>query len=307
MDARIDFNIGWDFAAYGLHLPSEVSTGLRDGYAAGQSKFRRPIGEADRYVRKWLQLRHNASKRGRLFEDDVTPEWLREIDVRTCPITGEPLTHAAMEDSDWSIDRIVNDGSYARPNLAVMSTRANKAKGNKSIHEICSLSRSSKAVDGLTPQEWYRLAGFVFGSYAYAKQIHPLQEVYPFTPLMPDHIHRSWAQTIQTILIHKYLQKNNTGTRFLVLKESLSCKTGKTLLSKLEKRMKKVAVTPRIRPFVMLDQGVFSCYLELHHYYLKKLGIDTEDNKNGIFTPFFDSLSTSFQNNISIKTRGFTA
>jgi hypothetical protein len=43
-------------------------------------------------------------------------------------VTFEPLTHGECSDTDWSIDRLVNDGAYADGNLVVMSTKANKAK-----------------------------------------------------------------------------------------------------------------------------------------------------------------------------------
>lgn len=135
---KIGFEIGWDHAEYGVMVPETLYTGtLADGHRAGQQhRGRAKPKEADRYIRKWLQLRRNAWKRERIFDDNVTPQFLRLIDVPYCPITREKLTYSTGEDSDWSVDRLVNDGGYVRGNLVVMSTRANKAKDTLTTKDI---------------------------------------------------------------------------------------------------------------------------------------------------------------------------
>lgn len=307
MDARIEFNVGWDFAAYGLPLPDGANARVREGFAAGQAKFRRPIGDADRYVRKWLQLRHNASKRGRLFNDDVTPDWLRLIDVEVCPITLEPLTHSTLSDTDWSVDRIVNDGSYSMPNIAVMSTRANKAKGNKTIDEISRLSEAGETVDGLTGAEWYRLAGFVFGSYVYAGMAAPMAGVYPYSPYIPDHVCTTWAQTVQRILMNKYLEGHDSGGRFPAIEFALSCERGKALLHNLKRQMRRATPYPKKIPIVMLDPLVFDCYLKLHEYFMHKVSNPPPHMRFVTECPEWDEYATDFQKEISFATRGYGA
>ena len=75
------------------------------------------------------KLRLGAWLRGRAFEGtQVNPAFLRRIDVAVCPVTRELLTHGTGELSDASVDRVFNDAAYAAGNLAVMSTRANRAK-----------------------------------------------------------------------------------------------------------------------------------------------------------------------------------
>ena len=59
----------------------------------------------------------------------VTPNYLKQIEVGHCPITRTALSNATLTASDASIDRVRNDAGYAAGNLAVMSTRANHAKG----------------------------------------------------------------------------------------------------------------------------------------------------------------------------------
>jgi hypothetical protein len=135
---KIGFDVGWDHAEYGVHVPESVMGGtLADGYNAAVLKIGRGrTKEADRYVRKWLQLRRNAWKRERIFSEDVSPEFIRAISVPHCPITREKLTFSTGEDTDWSVDRLINDGGYVRGNLVVMSTRANKAKDSLTTRDI---------------------------------------------------------------------------------------------------------------------------------------------------------------------------
>lgn len=157
------YDLGWDYAMYGLNLPQPIESVARDGFELGRVHFHGKTKTPDRFVRKWLQLRVNAYRRGRLAQDDVTPAFLQEIDTDQCPVTLLKLTHGELVESDWSVDRLNNNGAYARDNLAIISTRANTAKGNKSFEEVVVLSKGTQAVEGLTPREWLRLAVLMFG------------------------------------------------------------------------------------------------------------------------------------------------
>ena len=167
---EIGFNCGWDHAEHGVAVPEHMMLGtLADGYRAGlERRGRARPKEADRYVRKWLQLRRNAWRRERIFDPGVTPGYLRQIEVAHCPITRQLLTHGTGEDSDWSVDRLVNDGGYVRGNLVVMSTRANKVKDSLTTKDIVQRAAtydeaqkafflSSEPLEGLTPEETMRL------------------------------------------------------------------------------------------------------------------------------------------------------
>jgi len=157
---RIGFHIGQDFAHYGRVLAADVHESIIAGYQEGLKE--KGKWKSDRYINKWLQLRLNAYARGKLFSDQITPDYIRSLDAETCPITGVQLTHATGKESDWSIDRIANDFDYIPSNLIVMSTRANKAKGDKSADRIIRISESTDANrDGLTADEWKRMAELV--------------------------------------------------------------------------------------------------------------------------------------------------
>jgi len=116
------FDIGWDFARFGRPMDAAIhDAGLLTGYAAGRAHFQVAQHRPDRFVSKWLQLRVNAFKRRRILNAEVDPSYLARIDCDICPITLVTLTHSALCDSDWSVDRINNDGAYAPGNLMIMS------------------------------------------------------------------------------------------------------------------------------------------------------------------------------------------
>ena len=160
MNDRIGFQIGEDYAHYGKKLPEGAAKSIIAGYKAGSVE--KGKWKDNRYIRKWLQLRLNAYSRGKLFSDEITPDLLNSIDAEYCPITGIKLTHATGKDSDWSIDRVSNDFDYIPTNLIVMSTLANKAKGDKSADTIIQISESLDGQPGgLNADEWKRMAELV--------------------------------------------------------------------------------------------------------------------------------------------------
>ena len=159
---RTGFEIGWDYGFYNLRPPDGTSQTVLDGYCASRDHFNGKYVRHDRFIRKWLLLRLNAWKRDRIIDPDITPTFIQSIDAAYCPITREPLTHGTQEDSDWSVDRLNNDGGYSRFNLVVMSVRANQAKGNLSIDGVRTLveealqSETGK-IDGLHWRHWLRM------------------------------------------------------------------------------------------------------------------------------------------------------
>jgi hypothetical protein len=125
---------------------------------------------------KWLQLRLNAFRRRRILDREVTPDYLKRIDCAMCPITLIALTHATLAESDWSVDRINNDGAYAPGNLMVMCLKANRAKGSKGLREVIELSSGNEqgTVLGLSKREWARLACVMVGAQNWTGASPPL-------------------------------------------------------------------------------------------------------------------------------------
>ena len=164
---HIGFELGWDYAHYRVTPPAPYAqepSPLRNGLLAGQAAFGARTLAATRHVRKWLQLRLHAWLRGRSVElMQVTPNYLQQIDVSHCPITRTPLSRALLSASDASVDRVRNDAGYAAGNLAVMSTRANRAKSGYGCEDAMAFARQVELgklgqIDGLTAEHWARIA-----------------------------------------------------------------------------------------------------------------------------------------------------
>jgi hypothetical protein len=152
------FAIGWDYGIHGIVPAPDAPAPILEGARAAAHQFAGRTKQYDRFVKKWLQLRLGAFKRNRLFDPGVTPDFLRSIDVKYCPITRVELTHGTGRDTDWSVDRIWNDGGYATTNLAVMSSRANQIKWTMKPEDIIGRIMVD---DRLEPDQWLRLLAFV--------------------------------------------------------------------------------------------------------------------------------------------------
>ncbi len=164
---RTAFELGWDYAHYRLTPPPEALADghpVRQGWLAGGAVFGNRTLKPTPPVRKWLQLRFSAWRRGRVFEGtQVTPNFLGQIDVAVCPITRAALTHASGAGSDASVDRVCNQAGYAAGNLAVMSVRANEAKADLGCRDALTVVKQLEAsgldtLDGLSTLQWSRLA-----------------------------------------------------------------------------------------------------------------------------------------------------
>lgn len=181
-------------------VAAQLPPSLREGFDCASATGVRPKAP-DRFVKKWLQLRMSAWQRGRAFDESVTPELLRAMDVAVCPVMRTALTHGELIGSDWSVDRLNNDGAYAANNLAVISTFANRAKGALSFDEVLARSNRSAASDGLEPAEWLRLAALMLGPCFAARpaQAPPLPLVAP----IPAYSVRLTMQQVQHVFTRK--------------------------------------------------------------------------------------------------------
>jgi hypothetical protein len=161
--------LGWDLARFGWNPRDDANHDVKEGHKAGLAHFVRAQRNPDRFERKWLQLRQNALRRGRVVQPEVTPDFIKFIDHPDCPVTTVHMTHGLMEETDWSIDRVNNDGAYAEGNLIVISTRANKAKAGKSFEEVFRIASEiseQETIEGLNRREWGRLASIMVGACA---------------------------------------------------------------------------------------------------------------------------------------------
>lgn len=160
LDYELGRDIGYEYARFAMNLPDEAPAVFMEGFKHGQHSAKHKSSNA--YDRKVLRLRYSAWRRNRYFDLAVDAEFLKSIDTDICPILQIPMTRGTRQDTDASVDRIVNDAAYTKGNLMYMSVRANAAKGVKTVLEIKTLvldmiASNTETVQGLNVDEWVRL------------------------------------------------------------------------------------------------------------------------------------------------------
>lgn len=185
---RYAFQLGEDLGLCRLQ-PSEewASENMVHGYRHGLT---RNAKHADVYLRKLLRLRVNAFARSIPFSAAITTEYLRQITVTVCPISGASLTQGTMADSDWSVDRLANGMGYVPGNICFLSTRVNKLKGSAELDDLLAGGAATALLhgpgaleqmtaSGLCILEVLRLAALVAAPASFARGAKPRE----FPPL----------------------------------------------------------------------------------------------------------------------------
>lgn len=164
------FRIGWEHARYQVTPPADhlhAGHPVREGWEAGRAAFAGRTLVVTRAARLWLGLRLQAWLRGRAFEEVmVTPRFVAQIDVPTCPVLQLPLTHSAqgaLAPTDAVVMPLYEGAGCAAGNLAVVSRRAEQARAALSGQEMDEIVRRLEAgeaeeVAGLDLSAWRRLA-----------------------------------------------------------------------------------------------------------------------------------------------------
>ena len=164
------FELGWDHARYGIAPTSPRaydSPSLRCGLVAGRANAASRRRAPSRAVRLWLKLRLQAWCEGRSVEPvQVTPRFVRQLEVSHCPITREHLGDERSPCSGAAIVRVRHDAAYAAGNLAMLSAKAQRAGATVTRDQAQQLSQCLDAdrhvgtggLGGLTGAQWARVA-----------------------------------------------------------------------------------------------------------------------------------------------------
>lgn len=92
----------------------------------------------DPFFTLWKSAKHRAEDKMVGFH--ITPEDIKAVWPLDdcCPVLGIPLVRGAgfVQDGSATLDRVNPLWGYEPDNLAVMSLRANRAKGNMQAHEL---------------------------------------------------------------------------------------------------------------------------------------------------------------------------
>ena len=167
---QVAFDIGWDHAHHALVPPAELlleGSPVAQGWRAGRAVFGRRTRAASRLLRLWLELRLQAWREGRAFETtQVTPHFLGQIEVGTCPVTRRTLGGARDGVDAPVIVRLCEHAGYAAGNLVMMSRAAAQARAGCSLEKAWNHSQrlergAAPVVQGLDAAAWARLATLI--------------------------------------------------------------------------------------------------------------------------------------------------
>jgi hypothetical protein len=180
LSERYAFQLGENLGVCRLVASTEwPCDAMAAGYAHGLVRPRRHAGV---FLRKLLTLRKSAFARGIPVSSALTAEYLQEISVTVCPVTGVALTQGAQLLTDWSLDRLDNELGYVPGNVCFMSTRANRLKGTLSFESACEEALEAAAMqvaahgaegylrdlgNGMTVIEMMRVAALMAGPSSY--------------------------------------------------------------------------------------------------------------------------------------------
>lgn len=106
-------------------------------YGLGQTAVRSTV-----YQRKLLGLRVKAFLRNIPVSSAITVDYLRDISVGVCPVSGVKLTRGECSESDWSIDRLDNTLGYVPGNVCFISRRVNSLKGTLNFEAVSQEAQS---------------------------------------------------------------------------------------------------------------------------------------------------------------------
>jgi len=190
---RTGFDIGWDHAHHGLVPPAELlhtGTPVCQGWMAGRAVFGQRVLATQRATRLWLQLRLLAWRHGIAFEtQQVTPNFLAQIQTPECPVLRLPLGGAASDPAAAQVERLNPDAAYAAGNLAVISRQAALVRDGVDVAEAVQRARRAEAggepESGLDAAVWWRLAAL--RSYATPLPFHEAARL-PLAVLPPNRV-----------------------------------------------------------------------------------------------------------------------
>ena len=165
---NLAFEVGFDHYRLDLHLEADrfeeadweqVQFGFQAAKQQDVSKLR-----CNKFESKVLSIRSRCLKSG--LEVTITAKDLMaelEITNGLCPITEEPFTFAQQNLTDWSIDRVDNTRGYVPDNIAIVSVKANKAKGDSDLpHMIEQAVRKYNPNSTLTQKQWFLMGRFYY-------------------------------------------------------------------------------------------------------------------------------------------------
>lgn len=146
-------------------------------------------------------MRLNAIRRGFLLDENVTPQALKDLTGTRCPVSLQNFDFKKPgSPNNPSVDRIINDGTYALGNLLVVTQRVNRAKGDRSFHEVLEIAQRGNDAFGLRSSEWTRLCALMYGAWT---SLNGGEDCYliPLATYLPRYAFFPTSHAVQLLLL----------------------------------------------------------------------------------------------------------
>jgi hypothetical protein len=152
------------------------------------------------FERKWLSLRLSAIKRGMLLSTAVDAAFLERITPAFCPVTLQRIDTGEKSNNNPSVDRLINEGTYAAGNICIFSTRVNGAKADKSFEDVAKIASSMEPHGKLQSIEWMRLASLMYGAWCESTGAED-PHIVPLVTYPSTNLFTTQSQIVQWLLL----------------------------------------------------------------------------------------------------------
>lgn len=142
------------------NVDPQIKSRIEQGYLRGSNL---PKESLTPETSKLLFIRARAFSKGRYCDLNMTAEDLDRMVPKYCPIIGSRLVRHSGDPlhSDpahaWSAERMANQLGYDKENIAIISTKANKARGGLTPRDILKRAAGIVQDESLTRIQWCRL------------------------------------------------------------------------------------------------------------------------------------------------------
>lgn len=162
--------------------------------------FRGPKTVPGYFERKWLSLRLSAIKRGMLLATAVDAAFLERITPAFCPVTLQRIDTGEKSNNNPSVDRLINEGTYAAGNICIFSTRVNGAKADMSFEDVAKIASTMEPHGKLQPIEWMRLASLMYGAWCESVGAGD-PHIVPLVTYPPPNVFTTQSQAVQWLML----------------------------------------------------------------------------------------------------------
>lgn len=233
---------------------------MPNAFLAGYDTYAGPKQRADYFTKKWLGLRLNALRRGMLLDERVSPAVLATMIGERCPVSLRRFDVGRKGSRDAaSVDRVVNEGTYALGNLMMVSQRVNRAKGSLSFEMVAEIAQSGDSSGGLEPMEWMRLASLMYGAWnAQHGDRDPF--LVPLATYPTRFLCTPLSQVIQWLLLRGILERRSTEVREFWATLTVRAVGSAKLFQELVVRLEDAACDAQYLPTVWLRPPAFDAF-----------------------------------------------